>query len=266
MHDNSCCPPKTNEDHIFLAHQVLFEQKAGRLSAPFGPDLLPGMYSPPVHTILKPSSEKLHMVIDHSAGKYSLNSMINPKDIAGVKLDGIHSLGVSLRAFRVNDPHSDLVIFKSDVGAAYRQMPMHFLYQLLTVITVDNKHHVDRCNNFGNRGSQKIWQSFMSLVMWILVFKCGLKHLKCYTDDVFSFSAASNLAYYSPYNRYMPSEQVAFLQLWDEIGLPHKNNKQILGPVIPCIGFDVDLNLMTVTMIANFSSPPGDGPSGIFNG
>ena len=248
-HDNSCRPPKTDEDRIFLAHQVLSEQKAGRLSPPFGPDLLPGMYSPPVHTIPKPSSEKLRMVVDHSAGKYSLNSMIDPKDIAGVKLDGIHSLGASLRAFRVNNPETDLVIFKSDVGAAYRQMPMHFLYQLLTVITVNNERRVDRCNNFGNRGSQKIWQSFMSLVMWILVFKRGLTRLKCYTDDVFSFLTAGNLTFYAPYNRHMPSEQVMILQLWDEIGLPHENSKQISGPVIPCIGFEVDPNLMTVTMI-----------------
>ena len=165
---------------------------------PFGPDLLPGMYSPPVHTIPKPSSEKLGMVVDHSAEKYSLNSMINPKDIAGVKLDGINSLGISLRTFRADNPNTKLFIFKSDVGAAYRQMPMHFLYQLFTIITVDNERRVDRCNNFGNRGSQKIWQSFMSLVMWILVFQRGLKHLKCYTDDIFSFLADGNLASIPP--------------------------------------------------------------------
>ena len=57
------------------------------------------MYSPLVHTIPKPSSEKLRMVFDHSAGKYFLNSMIDPKDIAGIKLDGIKSLGASLRSF-----------------------------------------------------------------------------------------------------------------------------------------------------------------------
>ena len=168
--------------------------------------MLPGMYSPPVHTIPKPSSKKLHMVVDHSAGKYLLNSMIDPKDIMGIKLHGIHTLRVSLRAFRAENPKDKLVIFKYDVGAAYQQMPMHFLYQLLTVITVNNKCHVDHCNNFGNYGSQKIWQSFMSLVMWILVFKQGLKHLKCFTDDVFSFSTVVNLAFYSLYNCWMPSK------------------------------------------------------------
>jgi hypothetical protein len=118
-HDNSHCPPKTDQDQIFLAHQVLSEQKAGRLSAPFGPDLLPWMYSPPMHTVPKPSSEKLHMVIDHSTGKYSLNSMITPKDIAGIKLGGMNSLSVSLRSFRAKNPDSELIIFKSDVGTVY---------------------------------------------------------------------------------------------------------------------------------------------------
>jgi hypothetical protein len=248
-HDNSHRPPKTDKERVFLKSQVEFEQEAGRLSAPFGPDLLPGMYSPLVHAVPKPASEKLRMVVDHSAGKYSLNSMIDPKDIASVKLDGINSLGSSLRSFKTTDLNSELIVFKSDVSTAYRQMPMHFLYQLLTIITVDGEHRVDRCNNFGNRGAQKIWQSFMSLVMWILVFKRGLKHLKCYTDDVYSFSLARNSAFYPPYQRWIPTEQASILRLWDEIGLPHEDAKQISGPVMPCIGFDVDPNRMTVTMI-----------------
>ena len=142
-HDNSHRPPKTEEERQFLINQVLSEQRADRLSPPFGPDLLPGMYSPLVHTIPKPSSKKLRMVVDHSAGKYSLNSMIEPKDIAGVKLDGIKSLSASLRSFRAKNPQSELLIFKSDVGAAYRQMPMHFLYQLLTIITINGERRVD---------------------------------------------------------------------------------------------------------------------------
>jgi len=193
-HDSSDRPPKTDKERDFLTSQVKSEQMAEQLSAPFGPDLLPAMYSPPVHAVPKPASEKLCMVVDHSAGKYSLNSMIDPKDIAGVKLDGINSLGFLLRSFRTDNPNSELVVFKSDVGAAYRQMPMHFLYQLLTIITVNSECRVDRCNNFGNRGVQKFWQSFMSLIMWILVFKRGLKHLKCYTENVYSFSVANFLS------------------------------------------------------------------------
>ena len=89
----------------------------------------------------------------------------------------------------------------------------------------------------------------MSLVMWILVFKRGLKHLKCYMDNVFSFSTTSNLTFYAPYHRWMPTKKANVLLLWDEIGLPHKNSKKFVGPIIPCIGFDVNPNKMTVTMI-----------------
>ena len=38
------------------------------------------------------------------------------------------------------------------------------------------------------------------------------------------------------------------MQLWDEINLPHEEDKQINGFCIPIIGFDVDANAMTVSM------------------
>jgi hypothetical protein len=88
----------------------------------------------------------------------------------------------------------------------------------------------------------------MSLVIWILVFKRGLKQLKCYVDDIFSFSKVDDIAFYRPYSRYIPTNQVKVLQLWDEIRLPHEDGKQISGRIIPCIGFNVDPNLMTVSM------------------
>jgi hypothetical protein len=36
--------------------------------------------------------------------------------------------------------------------------------------------------------------------------------------------------------------------LWDDIGLPHDETKQLAGPVLPIIGFDVDPDAMTFTM------------------
>jgi hypothetical protein len=47
---------------------------------------------------------------------------------------------------------------------------------------------------------------------------------------------------------YFPSDQTKLLRLWDEIGLPHEERKQIYGPVIPFISFDVDPNAMTVSI------------------
>jgi hypothetical protein len=38
------------------------------------------------------------------------------------------------------------------------------------------------------------------------------------------------------------------LRLWDELNISHSEKKQIYGPVVPFIGFDVDPNLMTVSI------------------
>jgi hypothetical protein len=75
------------------------EIEAGRFSEPFDV-LLPGMNVVPVHVVPKPPDDKLRLVVNHSAGPFSINSLIDRQSIAGVKLDGIKTLGDSIRAFR----------------------------------------------------------------------------------------------------------------------------------------------------------------------
>jgi hypothetical protein len=242
-------PPKDERVRDFLLEQREKEIRAERFSEPFT-ELLPGMNVVPVHTIPKPG-DKLRLIVDHSAGSYSINSMINRGSISGVKLDGIKTLGDSIRAFRAKQPDGlapPLVLWKSDVAAAYRQMPMHPLWQIKQAVQINNEFCIDRCNNFGGRASQKIWWSFMSLVLWIAVFKRQLHTLKCYVDDNFSFSTSGDLEIYPPYDAFLPTDQTRLLQLWDEISLPHEEEKQISGTCIPIIGFEVDPNAMTVTM------------------
>ncbi|KAG6327724.1 hypothetical protein ID866_11365 [Astraeus odoratus] len=41
---------------------------------------------------------------------------------------------------------------------------------------------------------------------------------------------------------------VKLLHLWDELGIPHEECKQIYGPILPIIGFEVDPNLMQAQM------------------
>jgi len=89
MWDNSFRPLKNEEHQAFVQEQVDEEVHLGRFSYPFGPDLLEGMYSTPVHVVPKPNLSKLWLVVDHSAGEFSLNSMINLDDSSGVKLDGM---------------------------------------------------------------------------------------------------------------------------------------------------------------------------------
>ena len=110
-------PPKDDWVWDFLLEQREKEINAGRLSELFK-DLLPGMNVVPVHTIPKPG-DKLRLIVDHSASTCSINSMIECQSISGVKLDGIRTLGDSIRVFRANHPDSLaplLVLWKSDVA------------------------------------------------------------------------------------------------------------------------------------------------------
>jgi hypothetical protein len=41
---------------------------------------------------------------------------------------------------------------------------------------------------------------------------------------------------------------VALLLLWDELGIPHEEWKQVFGSPLPVIGFEVDPNLMKISL------------------
>nr|GAT60586.1 predicted protein [Mycena chlorophos] len=247
-YDVSHCPLKSERETLFIREQRDTEVELERFSPPFGPELKPGMYSEPIHAVPKPQSEKLRMVVNHKHGEYSLNSMIPREQIAGAKLDSLKNLGNWLLELRRrHGPNVELVVWKSDVSQAYRRLPMHVLWQLKQIVTIDGMRHVDRCNNFGSRGAARIFISFMALVMWIAINERGITSF-LYMDDDFGAGRADEISYYSPYNDVFPSDQVATLQLWDEIGLPHEAPKQVWGPTLTIIGFEVDANTLTFTM------------------
>ncbi|KIK42811.1 hypothetical protein CY34DRAFT_12163 [Suillus luteus UH-Slu-Lm8-n1] len=233
--DNSDRPPKTEAEREFLRAQIEKEIEVGRYSQAFGPDLLPGMYSMPIHAVPKPGTNKHQLVTDHSAGKYALNSMISPEDIAGVTLDNIHDLANGLRSFRHSRPHAKLILWKADVSEAYRHMPMHPLWQIKQIVSFQGRQYVDRRNVFGGRASQRIYHAFMSLVIWIAIFKILIHFLYIYVDDSFSFEDKRDLELYAPYKKVLPRNMVKLLRLWDAIGLPHEERKQIFGSELPII-------------------------------
>ena len=117
-------PPRNDHERDFFLEQHEKEIKMRHFSEPFR-ELLPGMIVVPVHTIPKPG-DKLCLIVDHSAGSCSINAMIDRDSISGVRLDGIKTLGDSIRAFQASQPNglAPLVLWKSDVAAAYRQIPI----------------------------------------------------------------------------------------------------------------------------------------------
>ena len=87
----------------------------------------------------------------------------------------------------------------------------------------------------------------MGLVIWISLHVKNLPDILHYMDDTWSYEMDSSLQLYEPYNGFYPSKQVRLLQLWDEISLPHEKSKQVFGPALHIIGFDINPRSMSIS-------------------
>ena len=141
-----------------------------------------------------------------------------------------------------------LVLFKSNVSQAYRRLPLCFLWQLFQIITIDGECHVDRNNNFGNCGTSGLWGAFMGVILWIAIHIKQILNLLAYVDDTFSWEFANNLLWIQPYACSFPAKQTHLLELWDELGIPHEQMKQLFSLLLTIVGFDVNTNAITITM------------------
>ena len=247
-HDESRPMPSNEEHAAFIRAQCRKEREKGYYSRSFGTDLLPGMYSMPIHAVPKPNSSDLRLITDHSAGAYSLNSMIDHTQVTGFPLDNMRHLGEMLFDVRRSLGNIQLTLWKSDIADAYRNLPIHPLWQIKQIVTVDNERYVDHNLCFGSCSSPGLFISFNSLVAWIAKYVKLIQYLSGYMDDSSGCNLLGDVMFYEPYGKDLPSDQCRLLLLWDELGIPHKPQKQVFGSPLTIIGIDVDANLMTLTL------------------
>jgi len=69
-----------------------------------------------------------------------------------------------------------------------------------------------------------------------------VKYLLNYVDDSSGCGLEEDMAYYAPYEKYYSRDQAKLLELWDELGIPHKEKKQIFGLPLVIIGICMDVN------------------------
>ncbi|OSC96137.1 hypothetical protein PYCCODRAFT_1429273, partial [Trametes coccinea BRFM310] len=99
-----------------LVHEIRQEEEMARCySPPFTGDLLPGMFSMPVHAVPKPHSEKLRFMNNHSAGSFSLNIMIDKRSV-GMRPDNVQDLAHNLLHFRKSFANTPVHLSKSDIS------------------------------------------------------------------------------------------------------------------------------------------------------
>ena len=111
-----------------------------------------------------------------------------------------------------------------------------------------HQRHIDCRNCFGGKASGSLFIAFNALVTWIAKNERGIDDLASYCDDSFGVELMSDFTYYEPYQRWFPSGQTALLELWDELGVPHKERKQVYGLNLTIIGIDVDANNLVLTL------------------
>ena len=206
----------------------------------------------PIYAVPKPHSDKLRLVNDHSASKFSLNSMVDHSQVTGYPMDNLAQFGEQLVKLRRTNPDlcgpDSLIVWKSDISEAYRVCPLHPFWQIKQGVRIGLDVHVDRCIVFGSSASPAIFIAFNSLVTWIAKHVRNIPFITTYLDDSAGCTWKDDVMFYAPYNKYMPTPQVRLLTLWDDLGIPHEERKQVFGPTIPVIGIQVDPNSMSYTL------------------
>ncbi|KAF6747916.1 hypothetical protein DFP72DRAFT_584703, partial [Ephemerocybe angulata] len=241
-------PNIDDEDQIrFLRDQRDIELSRGRYSKGFS-TLLEGMARMPNFAVPKDDGSTWRQVVNHSYGPHALNLMVDKDAMGKAPLDGMRSFGPTLVDFRRRFPNARLILWKADVREAYRLIPMHRFWQIKQVEFVDGLNYVNRCNVFGGTASQILFIAFMALVNWIAVYVYAIPAIAEYSDDHFGVACEDDVDWYEPYQKMLPTPQAQLLRVWDRLGVPHKESKQVSGNPLTIIGISVDTTTMTLSL------------------
>ena len=120
---------------------------------------------------------------------------------------------------------------------------MHPCWQIKQAVHIKGEYYIDQCNVIGSSASGAIFIAVNSLIAWIAKNKRGVRHLASYVDDSFGLAVRNDEEAYLPYGRSFPSPQARLLCLWDDLGVPHKERKQLSGSPLTIIGDTHELHL-----------------------
>jgi len=192
-HDESRLSLGDKEKLDFVQKQQDIEIQKGHFSESFGTSLLPGMFSAPTFAVPEEGSSKLRLVMDQSAGSYSVNKMCSQHEHV-FPLDNMTHLGEQiLKSHNKLAPGKHLVVYKSDVVEVYCLIPMHPIWQIKQINTIDGQRYVD-CNNiFGGRQSGDIFITVMAAIMWIMENVWKVHKPNAFVDNVFGVEKSTAL-------------------------------------------------------------------------
>ena len=184
------------------------------------PRILPGMKVSPLSVVWQDG--KLQVGMDHSAS--GLNDSIWWED-AKVKYDDMQTFGQCLHDAHCKNPGCSLLTPKSDVVKAFLNLPAHPCWQIWQEVCVDDQSYIVLCLVFSNHASPCTWCAVSSLICWIAVHKLGVVDLHVYMDNFFGWDFANCMLQFR--GVLWPSHQIQLLLLWEAIGCPFDDDKQL---------------------------------------
>ncbi|EGF99631.1 uncharacterized protein MELLADRAFT_94193 [Melampsora larici-populina 98AG31] len=229
------------------AEEVLFktrdkELKLNRFSPPFF-TLLPGMKVSPLCLATNPSSGKVRMCTNMSFGCPSLNDLIKKEDMK-IDLDGIPYFIPFLLYHYFGK--NKFILWKSDVDAAFRNLPVLRQWQFRQIVKIGNSFHADQNVNFGCSSLPKLWCAFFSLILWIAYYEFNITNLNAYMDN--SWGIGLELDMVSFKGKTIHLNQAQFLPIFDFINLPWAWEKQVFGSTLDIIGYSVDCLELSISL------------------
>ncbi|KAK4696486.1 hypothetical protein P7C70_g8370, partial [Phenoliferia sp. Uapishka_3] len=199
-------------------------------------------------------ADKNRVVNDQT--KNGLNDGVDRADAPAV-YDGVKDLIRLLRSLDLANLSKDVVLWKLDVSAAFKQMLMHWLWQFRQGVAVSHllpngkreiRYHIEWRGAFGSRATPYLWTSIMGAVLYIVQTREAVWCPLAYMDDAHGPDTSGTLVPFTHEGetRMIPPARAATLRVWNLLLLPWKWKKALFGRVLTVTGIVVDLNALTV--------------------
>lgn len=246
-------PSKAEDREVVLA-QVLSDIESGWTSEgtdePIPGVVISGLF------VVRREGDKPRVVNDQSAS--GLNAGTRREDTPAV-YDTLVDLIRLLRHLGLDSLPSHAILWKTDVSAAFKALPMHPHWQLRQGIAVEHrqqdgswrrKYHIEWRGAFGSRATPYLWTSVMGAVLWIVQHRGFVDYPLAYMDDAINVDLSGELVIhvFEGEEELVPKAVGATLDVWDELGYPYRRKKVVFGRKIPIIGLTVDLDALSVSL------------------
>ena len=217
-----------------VTEAILKEVRRGHTAGPFlSPPLLPFHCSPLGAVPKKDGTFRLILDLSSPRGQ-SINEGIS-KDQYSVRYSKFDDAIALVRSFG-----SSAFMAKLDIKHAFRLCPVRPDQWALLGYCWQDQFFLDTRLPFGSRSSPFIFNAFADLLLWLLIFICGISHAVHYLDDFFLCSSS-------------PEECQAHMDvmcsLFSELGIPLAQEKTV-GPVqcVSYLGIEIDAHSQVVRL------------------